>query len=63
VKKKHIILILFYFLVYLNIDSQNLYLDIKGENLLETKKIDSLGYDKIHKNFNSINKTIEGLQY
>ena len=61
-KKKHIILILFYFLVYLNIDSQNLYLDIKGENLLETKKIDSLGYDKIHKNFNSINKTIEGLQ-
>lgn len=42
--------------------SQNLQLNIWGENTSETKTIDSIGYTKTHENFLSIKKEVDSLR-
>lgn len=54
IRLKKLFFIIFLFLIGGKTDAQNLYLKIIGENDLETKTIDSIGYEKKHKSQKSI---------
>ncbi|MFD2823096.1 hypothetical protein ACFS5M_05410 [Lacinutrix iliipiscaria] len=59
-------LFLLYLIIYILFSSegicQNLQLDIKGENLIETAVIDSISYKKFHPDINAITQEVNTLQ-
>jgi outer membrane protein assembly factor BamA len=54
-----LILNLFIFLAFHSIESQNLSLKITGQDSLQTKTIDSIGYQKTFKDFKSVQSQIQ----
>lgn len=54
IRLKKLFFIIFLFLIGGKTNAQNLYLKITGENDLETKTIDSIGFEKKHKSQKSI---------
>lgn len=55
---KFSIILLFFLIICLNCSAQNFRLLISGSNPLETKSIDSLKYNTIHKNTKSISEEV-----
>ena len=60
--KASILYLIIYILFSTGVVSQNLRLEITGENDFETQNIDSLSYEYFHKDLNSINSEIDSLQ-
>lgn len=60
--KKIIISLLFYLVLATNLISQNLHLRIEGHSQPETAVLDSLNYQLVHPNFNSIKRELDSLQ-
>lgn len=60
--KTYFFVLIIYTLLSSEVFSQNLQLNISGETDIETKTIDSLGYQKKHKNFLSIKTEVDSLR-
>ena len=61
-KKNYFIALLICFTYSIKTNGQDLLLNISGNNILETSKIDSCNYSKKHKNYKSINKEVLRVQ-
>ncbi len=61
-KKNYFIALLICFTYGIKTNSQDLLLNISGNNILETSKIDSCNYSKKHKNYKSISKEVLRIQ-